>query len=492
MFGVLIVSREIENREELGYLCAYSGQIAGRADWEGFVPTVYDYLQPDGYFKTHEAEITNINKAILRMENDERIAKARGMAAKMKTARQQVIEEYRTKMKTAKAERDRKRASGNLNSEEEAKLIKESQFMKAELRRLKSSVNQPTPLEEEVEAWQNDLTRLRQLRKQLSDTLQQWLFSQFRMVNYQGEEKDLLDIFATTAMKIPPAGSGECCEPRLLQYAYFHGMRPLQMAMFWWGDSPKEEIRHHLCFYPACQGKCKPILQWMLPPETFMTVDKNTYEDLSILYEDDQLSIVNKPSGLLSVPGKETATSVYTFMRQRYPYASSPLMVHRLDMDTSGVMVIALTEYAYHQLQTQFEKHLVRKRYIALVCPRNGDSPLLHLSKGAIDLPLSLDYLDRPRQKVDFIGGKSAVTHYEVLHHDPQTGIIRLALYPLMGRTHQLRIHCAHPQGLNAPILGDPLYGDRPASRLMLHAERITLTHPTGKEERTWQTDVPF
>lgn len=492
MFGVLIVTRDGKQGEEVGYLCAYSGQIGGRADWPGFVPAVYDYLRPDDYFKTHEAEITNINEAILRMESDERIARAKELTEKMKAARQQVIEEYRAKMKTAKEARDRKRASGKLSTKEEALLIKESQFMKAELRRLKQSVTPLTPLEEQVEAWQEDLTRLRRLRKQLSDTLQQWLFSQFRMVNYRGEEKDLLEIFASTAMKIPPAGSGECCEPRLLQYAFRHGMRPRQMAMFWWGESPKEEIRHHRCYYPACQGKCKPILQWMLPTETFAATAKTVEENLAICYEDDQLAIINKPSGLLSVPGKDTTDSVYTLMHQRYPFATCPLIVHRLDMDTSGVMVIARTEYAFQQLRAQFEIHQVRKRYVALVCPRDNNSPLLHQSQGDISLPLNPDYLDRPRQKVDTTNGKSALTHYKVLHRDPYTGIIRLALYPQTGRTHQIRVHCAHPQGLNAPILGDPLYGDKQASRLMLHAERITLTHPTNKEECTWQVDVPF
>ncbi len=492
MFGVLIVTRQGECGEETGYLCAYSGQICGRADWEGFVPAVYDYLQPDGYFKTHEDEISRINKDIQRLENDERIQQAINLIEKTNDTRQQIIEDYRSKMKVAKEERDRKRKSAELSKEEEASLIKESQFMKAEMRRLKLSVNQMTPLETEVEAWKENLTQLRRLRKQLSDNLQQWLFSKFRMINYRGEEKDLLEIFASTAMKIPPAGSGECCEPRLLQYAYLHDMQPRQMAMFWWGESPKEEIRHHRCFYPACQGKCKPILQWMLPIDVLSETEKKVTEELVTCYEDEQLTIVNKPNGMLSVPGKGTAVSVYDLMRHQYPTSTSPLIVHRLDMDTSGVMVIARTAFAFQQLRAQFENHLVRKRYVALVCPRDDNSPLLHQSKGTISLPIGPDYLDRPRQKVDWANGKEAITHYEVLHIDSQTGIIRLALYPQTGRTHQLRVHCAHPQGLNAPILGDHLYGDKPARRLMLHAESITLTHPTSKEEQTWKVEVPF
>ena len=259
MFGILIV--------EGGYLAAYSGQIGGRSDWDDFVPAVFDYLQPDGYFKTHEAEITHINESILRLEKDERMQKARTLIADLLAQRQQAIADFQEKMKEKKAQRDLRRKQGNLSAEEEQAMTKESQFMKAELRRLKKSLAEKTTLETEYEDYQNNISRLKQLRKQLSDALQQWLFAQFRMLNAEGEEKDLLEIFRDTALEdqpnlsllskraalkmVPPAGSGECCEPKLLQYAFRHHLNPLQMAMFWWGESPKEEIRHHLQFYPA-------------------------------------------------------------------------------------------------------------------------------------------------------------------------------------------------------------------------------------------------
>ena len=507
MFGVLIVenAQPEPGASEIGYLAAYSGQIGGRSDWDDFVPAVFDYLQPDGYFKTHEAEISDINQRIKQLDGNEHIKEAKSLIQQLQEERKQTIAAYQEKMKEAKAKRDARRKTGNLTTEEEAEMVKESQFMKAELRRLKKSLSEKTTLETEYEVFQADILRLKQLRKSLSDTLQQWLFSQFLMQNHEGESKDLLEIFRDAALRdypqatlatsriaalkmVPPAGSGECCEPKLLQYAYLHGYRPLQMAMFWWGESPKEEIRHHLQFYPACNGKCKPILHWMLPDRVF---DSKIAEKqaLETLYEDDQLAVIYKPSGLLSVPGKDSSQpSVYSIMRKKYPAAGSPLIVHRLDMATSGLMIIAKTDFAYHRLQKEFLHHRVQKKYIAIIgckdqeaCDKIWDSSIAS-GKQKISLPLMPDYLDRPRQIVNHAQGKEAITEYEVLDRIDATHL-RLALYPKTGRTHQLRVHCAHHEGLNAPILGDPLYGNEKASRLHLHAEEITFEHPlTGKE----------
>lgn len=499
MFGILIV--------EGGYLAAYSGQIGGRSDWDDFVPAVFDYLQPDGYFKTHEAEITHINESILRLEKDERMQKAQTLIADLLAQRQQAIAAFQEKMKEKKAQRDLRRKQGNLSAEEEQAMTKESQFMKAELRRLKKSLAEKTTLETEYEDYQNNISRLKQLRKQLSDALQQWLFAQFRMLNAQGEEKDLLEIFRDTALEdqpnlsllskraalkmVPPAGSGECCEPKLLQYAFRHHQKPLQMAMFWWGESPKEEIRHHLQFYPACNGKCKPILRWMLPEVNTMLNHASQPLTLETLYEDRELAVICKPAGMLSVPGKEPGvTSVYSIMRGKYPEATGPLIVHRLDMATSGLMVIAKTEFAYHRLQEQFASHQIQKKYVAIVCAKEGSIQ----PEGILSLPLMPDYLDRPRQIVNHEQGKEAITEYKVLGNEENDVFgnkenernnqhLRLALYPQTGRTHQLRVHCAHREGLNAPILGDPLYGCEKAPRLYLHAESIRFTHPlSGKE----------
>lgn len=498
MFGVLIVenAQPASDVPEIGYLAAYSGQIGGRSDWDDFVPAVFDYLQPDGYFKTHEAEISGINQSIRKLEANTHMKEAKGLILQLQEERKHTIAAYQEKIKEAKAKRDARREAGNLNPEEEAEMVKESQFMKAELRRLKKSLSEKTSLETEYEAYQADILSLKQLRKTLSDALQQWLFSQFHMQNHEGESKDLLEIFRDAALRdypqatiatsriaalkmVPPAGSGECCEPKLLQYAYQHGYKPLQMAMFWWGESPKEEIRHHLHFYPACNGKCKPILQWMLPASTFepAAVDLSIYNKVETLYEDREIAVIHKSEGLLSVPGKDAAQpSVYALMRSKYPEATGPLIVHRLDMSTSGVMMIAKTEFAYHRLQKAFLNHQIQKKYVAII------SGKVIPEKGIISLPLMPDYLDRPRQIVDHEQGKEAITEYEVLEHVDDSHL-RIALYPKTGRTHQLRVHCAHQEGLNAPILGDPLYGNEKAARLHLHAEEITFEHPlTGKK----------
>ena len=528
MFGVLIVENVKTDTDvpKWGYLAAYSGQIGGRSNWEDFVPAVFDYLQPDGYFKTHEAEISRINQSISHLEKDERMKEARTLIRQLQEERKRTIAAYQEKMKEAKAKRDSRREAGNLSEAEEAQMIKESQFMKAELRRLKKSLSEKTALETEFEDYQENILRLKQLRKQLSDALQQWLFSQFRMLNQEGESKDLLEIFRDEALKeypqaavatsriaalkmVPPAGSGECCEPKLLQYAYQHGYKPLQMAMFWWGESPKEEIRHHLQFYPACNGKCKPILHWMLPPsvfespasaengiggqkEPFPKPAEMLYEQVETLYEDRELTVIHKPAGLLSVPGKDAAQpSVYALMRRKHPEATGPLIVHRLDMATSGLMIIAKTEFAYHRLQKEFLNHRVQKKYIAIISEKEilgkeiseKDIPEKEIpEKGTISLPLLPDYLNRPRQMVNHEQGKEAITEYEILERIDGSHL-RIALYPKTGRTHQLRVHCAHQEGLKAPILGDPLYGNEKAARLHLHAEEITFEHPlTGKK----------
>ena len=498
MFGVLIVENVKTDTEapKWGYLAAYSGQIGGRSDWEDFVPAVFDYLKPDGYFKTHEAEISRINQSISHLEKDERMKEARTLIRQLQEERKRTIAAYQEKIKEAKAKRDSRREAGNLSDAEEAEMIRESQFMKAELRRLKKSLSEKTALETEFEDYQENILRLKQLRKQLSDALQQWLFSQFRMLNQEGESKDLLEIFRDEALKeypqaaiatsriaalkmVPPAGSGECCEPKLLQYAYQHGYKPLQMAMFWWGESPKEEIRHHLQFYPACNGKCKPILHWMLPASTFEpeAINLSIYDKVETLYEDREIAVIHKPEGLLSVPGKNAAQpSVYALMRRKYPEATGPLIVHRLDMATSGVLLIAKTEFAYHRLQKAFLNHQIQKKYVAIISGKDISE------KGIISLPLLPDYLNRPRQIVNHEQGKEAITEYEILERIDGSHL-RIALYPKTGRTHQLRVHCAHQEGLNAPILGDPLYGNEKAARLHLHAEEITFEHPlTGKK----------
>ena len=470
MFGVLVVERPTRHGTELGYLAAFSGQLGGKAAWEGFVPPVFDYLQPNGYFKIHEREISEINVQLSEMERNPLLNELKTRIANEQETAETELNAYRTMMAEAKKERENKRRRG-ATAEEQAAMVAESQFQKAELRRLKQRIKtQIECLQAELNVQEKAMTDVKTKRKRLSDTLQRWLFQQFEMLNARGERRNLLDIFAPTPQRTPPAGTGECCAPKLLQHAFVMGYRPLSMAEFWLGRSPRTEIRREGAFYPACLGKCGPTLGFMLQGLAVQSVPQKPVDRdaLRVVYEDDALVVVSKPHGMLSVPGRDGGTSVAQLMRQRYPDADSPLIVHRLDQDTSGLMLIAKTKEMHRTLQLAFENHVVKKRYVAVL---DGLLPP-EKQRGEISLPLNSNYLDRPRQMVDWLNGKPAVTRYEVIGHEEGRTIV--ALYPLTGRTHQLRVHCAHPDGLNLPILGDPLYG-RKADRMYLHAEVIEV-----------------
>lgn len=480
MFGVLIVQTE---HGETGYLAAFSGILAGKNLHPFFVPPVYNLLQPQGFFKIEEENISSINRNIRQLENDKAYAALSAELARTIQSAENILATAKAQLKEAKTAREQRRKEKELNAQEEAELIRESQFQKAEYKRLERSWKaRITTLQTQTEDWERRISALKSERKTRSAALQQKLFEQFGMLNYRGELKNLCEIFGQTVHKTPPAGAGECAAPKLLQQAYLHGWKPIAMAEFWWGDSPKTEIRHHGHYYPACKGKCEPILQHMLQG---LQVEENPMlkrmqvpsKNLEIVYEDPWLSVINKPAGILSVPGKEDAVSVYSLMREQYPEADGPLTVHRLDMATSGLMLIAKTKRVHQNLQAQFKNRLVRKRYVALL---EGVVPK---DKGTVDLPLCLNPLDRPRQMVHTEHGKPAITDYQVLERlDGKR--TRIAFYPRTGRTHQLRIHAAHPLGLHCPIIGDELYGEK-ADRLYLHAEYLEFTHPiTGETVR--------
>lgn len=480
MFGVLIVQTE---HGETGYLAAFSGILAGKNLHPFFVPPVYNLLQPQGFFKIEEENISSINRNIRQLENDKAYAALSAELARTIQSAENILATAKAQLKEAKTAREQRRKEKELNAQEEAELIRESQFQKAEYKRLERSWKaRITTLQTQTEDWERRISALKSERKTRSAALQQKLFEQFGMLNYRGEVKNLCEIFGQTVHKTPPAGAGECAAPKLLQQAYLHGWKPIAMAEFWWGDSPKTEIRHHGHYYPACKGKCEPILQHMLQG---LQVEENPMlkrmqvpsQNLEIVYEDPWLSVINKPAGILSVPGKEDAVSVYSLMREQYPEADGPLTVHRLDMGTSGLMLIAKTKRVHQNLQAQFKNRLVRKRYVALL------EGIVPKDKGTVDLPLCLNPLDRPRQMVHTEHGKPAITDYQVLERlDGKR--TRIAFYPRTGRTHQLRIHAAHPLGLHCPIIGDELYGEK-ADRLYLHAEYLEFTHPiTGETVR--------
>ena len=330
--------------------------------------------------------------------------------------------------------------------------------------------------------------------KQMSQDLQLWLFHQYQFLNARGETKDLVDVWqdyhASPRIRkkfpLPPGGTGDCCAPKLLQYAYQNGLKPVCMAEFWWGESPKGLIRHHGQFYPACRGKCKPILTWMMQGlDVDPSPDENGFPHLGVdtVYEDEALAVVNKPFGMLSMPGRTETYSVATWAQERWPGST---IAHRLDMWTSGLLIVAKTKESFLHLQEQFANHTVKKKYLAIV---EGIPQKEH---GIIDLPLSSDPMNRPRQIVDYEHGKRAITEFRVLSPPRGSGSFSLlALWPHTGRTHQLRMHCAHEDGLNCPILGDELYGKK-ADRLYLQAQAITFVHPTTNKRMHFELPAAF
>ncbi|WP_081743661.1 RluA family pseudouridine synthase [Bacteroides timonensis] len=474
MFGVLIVQTEDGS---IGYLTAFSGMLAGKNIHPYFVPPVYDLLQPQGFFKIEEENISAINRRIRRLEEDKKYIDLLSDLTQTTQSAQDALSIAKIQLKEAKDKRELLRKTGQLDAKEEADLIRESQFQKAEYKRLERSwKDKIASLQVEVGNWEKQIQELKGERKVRSAALQQQLFEQFRMLNYQGEVITLRDIFEQTIHKTPPAGAGECAAPKLLQQAYLHHWKPIAMAEFWWGNSPRNEVRHHGYYYPACKGKCEPILRHMLQG---LEVEANPMqqeaergnEKLNIVYEDQWLLIINKPAGMLSVPGKERQTSIYDLARKAYPEADGPMIVHRLDMATSGLLIIAKDKKTHQHLQAQFKNRSIRKKYIALL---DGIVPE---DEGTIELPLCPNPLDRPRQMVDTQYGKPAITYYQVLERTDK--YTRIAFYPHTGRTHQLRVHAAHPSGLHCPIIGDELYGKK-GKRLYLHAESIEFIHPAN------------
>lgn len=485
MFGVLVAH---DGYGSTGFVAAYSGLLGGRNDWDYFVPPVFDSQRSGGYFKVRERDITGVSQEINALEQSPEYTSLLRERERMSQEDERAVKAFRLRMSAAKAARAQRRQSpGGVSEEEMAAMERESQFMSAELRRIKKRLrDSEAEAERRLRSYTSRIDELKSLRKSMSDKLQRWLFGQYKLLNANGERRDLLSIFTDTAAGTPPSGAGDCCAPKMLQYAYEHALHPVCMAEFWWGASPRTEIRHQGRFYPACSGKCKPILAHMMQglnveddPQMLLPATG----DIEVVYDDDWLCVVNKPAGMLSVPGSgspmlaRNSMSVQSIMRRKFPSATGPVIVHRLDMSASGIMIVAKSAAVHACLQAMFTRREIRKRYVALLERK------LAATEGVISLPLSPDIMNRPMQKVDVEHGKRAVTEYRVTGQT--SGYTRVELYPLTGRTHQLRVHCASPMGLNAPIAGDELYGSRDfrgrtgrPGRLYLHAEAIIFTHP--------------
>ena len=489
MFGVLVVQTP---SGETGYLMAFSGLLFGRNIYEGFVPPVYDMQSPQGYFKQEEARISAINATIKNIEQGYEYESAVEALQALKNEAERALSETTMLFKANKEERRKKRESGMLSAEDEAMLTKQSQFEKAELKRMRR--NWDARIEEKaavVALFNERIKALGAERRNRSLALQRWLFEQFVVLNANGEGKSLLEIFEEKLSALPPAGAGECAAPKLLQYAYRNSLKPLALAEFWAGESPVGEVRRDGCFYGACKSKCEPILGYMLQG---LDVEESALEkggdisSIEVVYEDESLLVVNKPSGVLSVPGIVGGTSVQQWLREKYS-DNTLLVVHRLDMATSGLLVVAKSMQVYKMMQQLFAERKVEKHYMALLdgVPQNV--------KGRIELPLAPDYMNRPRQKVDYENGKHAVTDYSVLdvveYNGKKCALVRFE--PLTGRTHQLRMHAASKEGLDCPIVGDALYG-KVDKRLMLHAESLKFRHPFSGEaiEVTSKSKINF
>ncbi|PCI32825.1 MAG: RNA pseudouridine synthase [Flavobacteriaceae bacterium] len=491
MFGVLVVRN---NAGELGYLKAFSGKLAGKNEHPQFVPPIFDMLQEDGFYRKGENELNALNIQVDLLEAQQELKIAQEALDKVTLRSKNSIDSQKVRLRANKVTRKLRKKEGKLSLNVEdcnklATLIGEEsirdKFLLREL--LVYWEEQLKKVREQLEIFTGVIVDLKEERREKSNALQQQLYDQYHFLNTLGESKSVCDIFLNTLNGVPLAGAGECAAPKLLQYAFQMDLKPIAMAEFWWGASPTSAIRKHKNYYPACQSKCYPILGHMLQG---MEVDENPMlknpalgKVLTTVYEDDSFVIINKPSEFLSVPGKTISDSVYTRMQEKYPNATGPLIVHRLDMSTSGLMVIAKTKEVHKELQSQFINRTVKKRYVALL---DGE---LKEEKGEISLPLRVDLDNRPRQVVCYEYGKNAQTIWKVIEKRDRKTLIHF--YPITGRTHQLRMHAAHKLGLNTPILGDDLYGVK-ANRLHLHAEYLQFTHPETRKVMKFRVTAEF
>ena len=491
MFGVLVVENE---DGDVGFISAFSGQLGGQNTWKKFIPPVFDPLGENDFFLKSEAEINELSQEIEKLEQNTQIAVCmEHLKTELKTE-EHVTENYRKVMVEGRKERKAKRlADKDKTNEQEFNqllrvLAKQSVDQKNQLKELKAHFRQRIEVAEQALHKLTDvITALKKYRKIQSKELQERVFDNYNFLNMNGVKKKLKVLFSENGHGQPASGTGDCAAPKLLQYAFSHSLKPIALAEFWWGRAPESEIRQHGNFYGACQGICQPILAHMLEG---MKIDDNPllinpaiYKTLEIVYEDELLVIINKPEGLLSVPGKNIEDSVYSRMKKLYPMATGPLIIHRLDMSTSGLMVIALTKKSHKILQQQFIMRTVKKCYVAVL------DGLLVEDEGIIDLPLRVDLDDRPRQLVCYDYGKPAKTRWQVIErYSEQT---KVYFYPITGRTHQLRVHSAHISGLGLPIEGDELYG-KGSDRLHLHAEKLEIKHPFTKCKMVFQAKATF
>jgi len=485
MFGVLVVENE---KKEIGYLSAFSGNISNQNELNRFVPPIYNIHAEDSFFKTDNDEILALSHQLSKLEEDENYL---ALQKNIKTIRKDVnniISKEKEKLKIRKKQRKTARNKQNIRNDAfKSKQRVESNNDTFYLRELQAYYDAKySKQEKKITQFENKLLQLKQLRIKKSNALQNKIIAQYSVINTKGEAKSIIEIF-DNLNKTAPGGTGDCAAPKLLQYAFSNNLKPIALAEFWWGKPGNSEIRKHKNYYPSCLGKCEPLLDHMLAG---IELDKNLLlEDLAkdkeiiILYEDEQILVINKPTELLSVPGKILKDSVYNRLAKKFPNSEKYLIIHRLDMSTSGLMLLAKTKQANQFLQKQFITKEISKHYVALL------DGIINDDYGEIDLPLRVDLNDRPKQLVCFEHGKKALTKWKVLER--KKGKTRIEFTPITGRTHQLRVHAAHVLGLNAPIVGDDLYGTK-SNRLHLQAAYIQFIHPKTKKLMEFSLDTEF
>ena len=489
MFGVLVVRNKAG---KLGWLAAYSGKLSEDPK-EYFVPPICDIHAAQSFYKKGEIELNEMSAEIVALEKDPNRLEAIGKLEDRLTEINEFLRAGRADLKDAKKARQRyretvkKTLSPQDYEEVKERLAKESiQGQLVFKHRSKKWVIEQEALEGKLANFSNEIRELKEIRRTKSNALQREIFNQYVFLNGLGQQQVLSDCFPDFDLRHPPSGSGDCAAPKLLQFAYNNELEPVCMGEFWWGAAPVKEVRKHGYFYPSCASRCRPILGHMLQG---LDVEENPLlnygkdKPMPIVYEDEDLVVVDKPAGLLSVPGVEIEDSALTRIKNLYPNASGAILLHRLDMSTSGLLMFTLNPKANKRMQRQFIKRQVEKTYIAEVVGEIKEE------EGTILLPLAPDYFDLPRQMVCQENGKPSKTIWKVLHREK--GISRLALKPVTGRTHQLRVHCAHPDGLGLPMIGDELYGVI-GKRLHLHAHELIFQHPTSKERITLTAPIPF
>lgn len=488
MFGVLVVQ---DAKNQLGYLAAYSGEIFERGTHNIFVPPIYDKFDPNGYFLKECEFLNELNAHIERVEKSLPFVQLSTQIENLNKEKKEKLERQRILNLENKKQRKKERMNCSNDSESLILLEKHKQESLNDKFLIKEYNVYLTEKCKEVETElfliQEEIENYKLQRKEKSVELQNWLFDQYNFLNARGDLKNVQDIFKEFDIEVPPSGAGDCAAPKLLHYAFRNNLKPVAMAEFWWGKSPSTKVRRQGYFYPACRGKCEPILHHMLKglqvaPNPIL---QESGQDVHIekIYEDEHLVVINKPTEFLSVPGKHKYDSVYARIHAAYPKATGPLIVHRLDMSTSGLMLLAKSKFVHQELQKQFIDRSIRKSYVALLDGR------IEKDSGTIKLPLRVDLDNRPFQQVCYEHGKPAITEWEVIERTQNQTMVRF--FPITGRTHQLRVHAAHHKGLNCPIVGDDLYGKK-GGRLCLHAEKITFDHPVRDERVTFYTKELF